>query len=623
MGKTFNLGIKLDLLNKVTAPLKKIVTSFRKLGKVVNNVAAKFNKLKQAAGAAGNKMLKAGKSLTRKVTLPILALGGAVIKMAMDFNKGMANVASLLDGNKSAVASRVKSLGKSVQGLAIKFGVSTTDLTKGLYDVVSALGDTKDTMFVLGLTTKVAKAGVTSTKDAFQLLSAVTKGYGDTSKEAFQKTADLAFQTVKLGQTTFPQLAQAIGRVIPLASTLKIKQTEVFGVYATLTGVMEDANKVSTAYSGILSAMLRPTESMIKAADKLGFASSIQMIKQKGLVGTLKLLNEHTKGNAMAVGKLFAEKDAMNAFFTLTGAQAKTLDEKMKKLENSTGATDRAFKAQTEGVNKIGFSWKRFIATLQVFGQKVGQMLLPILDTLISIITPIINFFQNLPGPIQKAIITILLLAAAIGPLLAAFGALMKVMAVFKILMTFIAANPIVLIIAAIIVAVILLIKYWKQVKTFFIKIWKFIVKLFKLAWKAIKILPIMWIPLILIKQWGKIGGFFKNLWGSIVDVAKETWQTIFEVINVVINAIKDAINFLADLLGGAGREIVGVVKQQQLERTREGFNRGGVLLNNSRADIIIRVKSDKGSSTQIDSVKKTGNANVNVKNQSTVGNTR
>ncbi len=51
----------------------------------------------------------------------------------------------------------------------------------------------------------------------------------------------------------------------------------------TLTGVMEDANKVSTAYSGILSAMLRPTESMIKAADKLGFASSIQMINKKDL----------------------------------------------------------------------------------------------------------------------------------------------------------------------------------------------------------------------------------------------------------------------------------------------------------------------------------------------------
>ena len=38
-------------------------------------------------------------------------------------------------------------------------------------------------------------------------------GYGDTSAAAVAKASDLALLTVRLGQTTFPELAASIGRV--------------------------------------------------------------------------------------------------------------------------------------------------------------------------------------------------------------------------------------------------------------------------------------------------------------------------------------------------------------------------------------------------------------------------
>ena len=81
------------------------------------------------------------------------------------------------------------------------------------YQVISAFGDTKEVPKQLEATLKAAKAGGASAFDSLNLLSAVTKGYGDTSFEAMMKVSDLAFQTVKLGQTTFPELASSIGRV--------------------------------------------------------------------------------------------------------------------------------------------------------------------------------------------------------------------------------------------------------------------------------------------------------------------------------------------------------------------------------------------------------------------------
>ena len=139
----------------------------------------------------------------------------------MAFEKQMSNVGTLLEGD---VQGRLAELSKSIISISNATGAGTGDLTDGLYQVISAFGDTADSAKILETATKAATAGGATTTDAINLLSAVTKGYGDTSAEAQQKVADWAFQTVKLGQTSFPELAASMGKVIPLASTLAVKQ---------------------------------------------------------------------------------------------------------------------------------------------------------------------------------------------------------------------------------------------------------------------------------------------------------------------------------------------------------------------------------------------------------------
>src|SRR5688572_3641638 len=71
--------------------------------------------------------------------------GGAAIKLSVEFNSAMANVATLIPGNTK----RVNELADAVQGMAVKTGTATEDLTAGLYQVVSAFGDTADTAKIL------------------------------------------------------------------------------------------------------------------------------------------------------------------------------------------------------------------------------------------------------------------------------------------------------------------------------------------------------------------------------------------------------------------------------------------------------------------------------------------
>ena len=229
-----------------------------------------------------------------------VAAGAAATSMATEFNEGLSEVATLIPGQKE----RLDELRGSVQELAVAYGTDTGGLTAGLYEGISAWGDTADTVAILDTNVKAAKAGVASTSDAIALTSAVTKGYNDVTAEAVQKAADLAFKTVELGQTNFPQLAAAIGAVVPLASELTVTQEELFGVMATATGVTGTASEVSTQFRGVLAGLMQPTKDMAMLYEEMGVESGKALIEQEGLQGALGGYHQRGRGDRGAARKV-------------------------------------------------------------------------------------------------------------------------------------------------------------------------------------------------------------------------------------------------------------------------------------------------------------------------------
>lgn len=396
--------------------------------------------------SVGSKMQSVGKSLTAGFTLPMLAMAGAAVKASVDFNRSMANVATLIPGNTK----RIAELKKGVQDLSVEMGSTTSDMTGGLYQVISAFGDTADTMAVLEVNAKAAKGGLASVTDAINLTSAVTKGYGDTSAAAVEKAADLALLTVRLGQTTFPELAGSIGRVTPIAAALGVSVEELYAGFATLTGVTGSAAEVSTQHRGILAALMKPTDAMAGAIDKLGFKSSKALIEQMGMVGALQALIKTTDGTTESVSKLFGNVEALPAVFAYAGGQADTYTQKLGEMEKGLGTNNEAFREQTEGINKVGFAWDQAKAKLEVTAQRMGDALAPgvtsALEQLDPFITKVGNLaqgFADLDPEMQGTILKIAAFAVALPPAVAVAGSLLKVLAGIKTAALFLAANPI------------------------------------------------------------------------------------------------------------------------------------------------------------------------------------
>ena len=330
--KTYELMVK--IAGKTDSSLKNACMTADK------NLAA----LGKTAKSAGKVVAGAAVAATTAVG----TLGVAAVKAAAEYETQLANVSTLLTGTEAEIAARTAEIGNEILDVSNRTGVATENLTDGMYQVISAFGDSADAAKILETAAKSAAAGNATTTDSVNLLSAVTKGYGDTSAEAVQKAADLSFATVRLGQTSFPELAASMGKVIPLASTLGVEQEQLFGAMATLTGVTGSTAEVVTQLKATMQGFLSPSKNMTAALESLGYESGQALLESEGLQGALEALKGAVNNDELAFAGLFSSVEAQTAVLAMAGNQSENLASKTAEMYEATGAANAAFEKQTD-----------------------------------------------------------------------------------------------------------------------------------------------------------------------------------------------------------------------------------------------------------------------------------
>ncbi len=298
---------------------------------------SKLDKFTEGLGKAGEKASKISNKM-KPASVAITGLGTAAGYAEMKFEDGVANINTLLDdqshldGYKNKVIEVSNDTGKSLE-----------DITDGMYTCISSIGDGgEETAKIFETMAKSAKAGGAETNDAVALISAGMKGYNQVNNETAKQISDLAFQTAKLGVTTFPEMASSMKPLFPLSSTLNISMQELFGSMATLTGVTGNTAEVSTQMKAVFSNLIKPTGDMDKLIKKYGYSNGQAMIKAKGLTGVLQILQKETGGQSDKLGKLFSSTEALTAVTALTGTQFDNFKDKTKAMNDALGSTDKA-----------------------------------------------------------------------------------------------------------------------------------------------------------------------------------------------------------------------------------------------------------------------------------------
>ncbi len=352
-------------------------------------------------------------------TTALTAAAAASVNMANKFNEGFSRVATLIPG----ATARIKELQENVLELSPAVGKTTQDLTDGLYEIISGFGDSADSAKTLTLAAKAAAAGSSTTKEAIALLSAVTKGYGDTSLDAQKKVSDLAFTTLKLGQTSMSELASSIQKTTSSSKELGVTQEELFSVFASGTGVIGGAAEVATKLQAAYTELMKPGDALLEAFEKLGVQTGAELIQKfGGLQGAFNALKKVADETGVAVNTLFGSAQAGSLVLYEAGAGAAKATASLEAMQNVVGATDEAFAETTEhGVNSFGFQLQQLQLNAQKMTIKLGQELIPTLQTLLKPVMSIVNLLANaspgwmaLIGTMTKSAVAMALLTTAL-----------------------------------------------------------------------------------------------------------------------------------------------------------------------------------------------------------------
>ncbi len=389
----------------------------------------------------GSKMKKIGGNLSRNVTMPLLAVGGASVKMALDFQKSMTKINTLV----GVSAGEVEKLKKSVLALSGKTATAPNELAEGLYFLTSAGLNSKDAMEALEQVSKGVASGLGESTDLSNVAAAAQNAYGKETMSA-SKALDIFGGMVKTGMFNASELASVLGTQLGLSASLGISFEEVGALISTYTKTTGDANAATTGLSGVMMSFAKITPKQETALNAVGLsAKSLRdMLSKQGLQGTLLEMQKRFKANGVELSEFFSKSQSLKAVLGVLGNQTGTYKDILLELEGSVGFVNEAF---DETAETSAFKMKKAMNDLRVAGTMLGEELFPVVDAIAKKISKLANWFSTLDEAGKKSVVMWAGIAAAIGPILMIIGqmsiGISALIPVFAALNAVMAANPI------------------------------------------------------------------------------------------------------------------------------------------------------------------------------------
>ena len=427
-----SLGTKKLGLENIKSSLNGLDGSFKSASVSINNSLDKIEKKAEQTGrsvnnsliSAGNKIQNVGDKfsdvgdkLTSKVTLPIVGIGTAAVKMEMDAESSFAKVSTVMD--ESAMSA--DQLKKSVTDASNDSGVAVTSFNEALYETLSAGVDAGKAIEFTTQMTKLAKGGFTETNKAVDVVTSVLNAYGLSADNA-ASVSDKLITTQNIGKTTVNQLAESLGRVIPTANAFGVNIDNVATAMSQLTKNGIQTAEATTYYNSMLNELGSSGTVADKALRQLsgkGFAKLVQEGKQ--LPEILSMLQDFATKNGQSLNDMFGNMEGAKAALTIMKDGGKEYSEILQEMTTSTGATQKAFdKMNNTDLEKT----KRNFNELKNAGIELGEDLMPIASEAIEKMKELAEWFNALSPKQQENIVNFALYAAALGPVIKGVGTL-------------------------------------------------------------------------------------------------------------------------------------------------------------------------------------------------------
>ena len=512
----------------------------------VQKIAATGEKLK----TAGNNISSAGEKLL-PVTAAVTGLGTASVTTAANFESSMSQVQATMEVTKDAMSTvdgqsvnTMDTLSKLAKKMGAETAFSASECAEALNYLALAGYDTQQMCDTLPTVLNLAAAGGIDLASASDMVTDAMSALGMGVDEA-ETMVDQMAKTASTTNTSVAQLGEGILKIGATAKSVKGGTAELNTALGILANNGIKGAEGGTHLRNIILSLQNPTD---KAADQmtaLGLAVYDSDGNMRSLNDILGDLNKSMDGMTAAeksniISKIFNKTDlsSVNALLANTGA---TWDDLQESITKSGGAAQQMADTQLDNLQGQLTILKSALEGLAI---SFGELLMPAIKQIVGWIQKFVDWLNSMGEGTKKVIMTVALLAAALGPVLIVIGkvitavgtimtivpkiagAINVVKGAFAALNAVMLANPIGLIIAAIAALVAAFVYLWNHCegfRQFWISLWEGVKQIAVTVWTELQI-------------------FFQTAWTAIQELFTTALGVIQMIVSTAFTAIQTAI---------------------------------------------------------------------------------
>lgn len=421
---------------KAKSAANQMTNEYRNAGGRFADVSEKMKSIGNNIDNTGTKAVNFGRTMTTRVTTPIVAGLGYAARAYVKFDDQMNQMkVQLDDGSVSAgkLKEQVSELGKTSQDMAKQYGVAGESIRNGMNELIKK-GFTFNQ--VTGAMPSILKATVASGDDfnsVMSVSSSVLEQFGlkvdDTNqmiKNTDRVTSVLTY-TANKTSAGFADLGEAMQNVGPMAANNNQSLEDMASTLGVLSNRGIEGGEAGTYLMNALQNLATPTKEQARGLRDLGVAAFDANGKMRSFPDILEDIEKATSGMSdeqknAALNTIF-NTQAMKGINPLIQAGSKSIKDLSK-------STKDASKYQDDLSKKMGESASRNVAKMKesfkVLAETLGQQVVPAIIPLIDKATDLANKFGQLDKDTQGAILKIAAFAGAIGPLSLGLGSIVR-----------------------------------------------------------------------------------------------------------------------------------------------------------------------------------------------------
>ena len=541
----------------------------------LQKIAATGEKLQDVGG----RIEGVGKKLM-PVSAAVTGIGVASVKTAADFESGMSKVAAI----SGAAGDDLDALSKKAREMGAKTKFSASEAASAMEYMAMAGWKTEDMLSGIEGVMNLAAASGEDLAATSDIVTDALTAFGLTAQDSGH-FADVLAAASSNANTNVSMMGETFKYCAPIAGALGFSVEDTAEAIGLMANAGIKGSQAGTALRTIMNNLSGEVKICGENIGEVEIATTNADGSMRELSDILSDCRDAFAGlsesEKVAAAESLVGKNAMSGFLALMNAGEADINKLSGAIENCDGTAQKM--ADTMNDNLEG--------QLTILKSQLQELAISFGEILLQRIQKFVDVLNSLPDGVKETIVTIALIAAALGPVLiivgkiiTAVGTIMTIVpkvvgvingvkAAFAALNMTMLANPIVLIIAAIAALVATFIylwntnedfrqfwiDLWENVKEVAVAVWEFLKEFFTAAWEAIKG--------IAETVWNRIKDFFSGLWegiknifSTVVEAIKTIITTYFEVYRTIIMTVLNAIQAVFTTIWNAIKTVVTTV---------------------------------------------------------------